>query len=678
MNLESSNLTLIKSSKANFWFYIVLIITIVSWVLFAFFLLFPAYQKNNEILSPLMIAVVTFFIVSFFMTHYHQLKEDYLSHHRTIQGAVDILEDYRSIKKEDLDLIKRRFKNLALPIIYDIWQEFDKTLVKNETTGEVNNTHQIELFFNESRLMSKFIHYENIPSILTGSGLCGTFISIAFALHSFDVNDLEKSTNSLLSGLAYKFGCSLCGIFTALIFTFSQKVFREKLDKPFHTLHNKLNSIFPRVTAEGVLVEILRVQNELNTEIKTSLSDNNITKAISAALSNQNAENKVSLQGLIQDLKEGLLNHESGLKKELLEKIDCVNDHLSLIANNYTNTTEKIANSMINQLEGAINSLNNSLSQSFQSSMESVTNQINDNFQTANGSFQNIQDSYVGLLEKINDNARERESNHQQLVQEHLTQMTQNLAQASQETFSQIINQLHQAALPLQSIFKQIHEINEQSNVFNKELIERVSDKISEESTALFDKISVSSTQINEMTNKLDEFIEKNISSISSINDLHRDSTEGIVKFNSAYQVLHSELVQLIDSITNSRNYNLDLVENMLRVSGDLTSVSNHSNSSLQQIGTSMKVIEDLAQKIIEIHNATPAMFHEIDAILKNDLNLLIEANKEFVEKYQESNSKLFTDYDQALCNLAFTIDTFESKLEDAFEQRDKEVLMVE
>jgi hypothetical protein len=91
-----------------------------------------------------------------------------------------------------------------------------------------------------------------------------------------------------------------------------------------------------------------------------------------------------------------------------------------------------------------------------------------------------------------------------------------------------------------------------------------------------------------------------------------------------------------------------------------------------------MKVIEDLAQKIIEIHNATPAMFREIDAILKNDLNLLIEANKEFVEKYQESNSKLFTDYDQALCNLAFTIDTFESKLEDAFEQRDKEVLMVE
>lgn len=676
MNLESSHLTLIKSSKANSWFSIVLIMTIALWGLFASFLLFPAYQKNNDIGSLLMITGVTLFIVCFFLYHYYHLNKDYLSHHQTIQEAINILRGHDSIKKEDLDLIKHKFKTLTF--IYDIWQEFEKTLVKDDTENKVKNTHQIEKFFSESKVMSKFTHYESIPSILTGLGLCGTFLSIAIALSSFDVNDLEKSTNYLLSGLAYKFGCSLFGIGMALIFTFAQKLFRENLEKPFHTLQNKLNSIFPRVTAEEVLVEILRVQNELNTEIKTSLSDNNITKAISAALSNQNAENKVSLQGLIHDLKEGLLNHESGLKKELLEKIDRVNDHLSLIANNYTNTTEKIANSMINQLEGAINSLNNSLSQSFQSSMESVTNQINDNFQTANGSFQNIQDSYVGLLEKINDNARERESNHQQLVQEHLTQMTQNLAQESQETFSQIINQLHQAALPLQSIFKQIHEINEQSNVFNKELIEKVSDKISEESTALFDKISVSSTQINEMTNKLDEFIEKNISSISSINDLHRDSTEGIVKFNSAYQVLHSELVQLIDSITNSRNYNLDLVENMLRVSGDLTSVSNHSNSSLQQIGTSMKVIEDLAQKIIEIHNATPAMFCEIDAILKNDLNLLIEANKEFVEKYQESNSKLFTDYDQALCNLAFTIDTFESKLEDAFEQRDKEVLMVE
>ena len=115
-------------------------------------------------MSPLIIALITLGISYCFISHYHALKSDYLSCKQALEEAIHILEDYPSIKIEDLDLIKNKFKRLTLPIIYDIWREFEKTLVKDQTTGEVKNTHQIEKFFNESRLMSKFIHYENISS----------------------------------------------------------------------------------------------------------------------------------------------------------------------------------------------------------------------------------------------------------------------------------------------------------------------------------------------------------------------------------------------------------------------------------------------------------------------------------------------------------------------------------
>ena len=153
MNLESSNFTSTKSSKAIFWLSWIFWITSFAWLLFGYFSLYPASQKNSDIVSPLIIALITLGISYCFISHYHALKSDYLSCKQALEEAIHILEDYPSIKIEDLDLIKNKFKRLTLPIIYDIWREFEKTLVKDQTTGEVKNTHQIEKFFNESNLI---------------------------------------------------------------------------------------------------------------------------------------------------------------------------------------------------------------------------------------------------------------------------------------------------------------------------------------------------------------------------------------------------------------------------------------------------------------------------------------------------------------------------------------------
>jgi gas vesicle protein len=78
------------------------------------------------------------------------------------------------------------------------------------------------------RTSDKGVLARTAPTILTSIGVLGTFLGIFLGLLDFDVNRIDKSVPTLLSGLKVAFATSILGMFFAIIFKLFQSLSPKK------------------------------------------------------------------------------------------------------------------------------------------------------------------------------------------------------------------------------------------------------------------------------------------------------------------------------------------------------------------------------------------------------------------------------------------------------------------
>lgn len=83
---------------------------------------------------------------------------------------------------------------------------------------------------------------------LVGLGLLGTFLGLTLGIMNFDssnTENIQKSIQMLLSGMATAFATSLLGMFLSLVYTsFFDKPFRHRLSKHLHVLTENLDKLY--------------------------------------------------------------------------------------------------------------------------------------------------------------------------------------------------------------------------------------------------------------------------------------------------------------------------------------------------------------------------------------------------------------------------------------------------
>ena len=82
---------------------------------------------------------------------------------------------------------------------------------------------------------------------LVGLGLLGTFLGLTLGIEGFDssnTENIQNSINNLLSGMGTAFYTSLFGMTLSIIFTFIDKVFRNKLSKQLFMLNERLDEMY--------------------------------------------------------------------------------------------------------------------------------------------------------------------------------------------------------------------------------------------------------------------------------------------------------------------------------------------------------------------------------------------------------------------------------------------------
>lgn len=118
-----------------------------------------------------------------------------------------------------------------------------------------------------------------IPGVMTGLGILGTFIGLAFGLQNFDTSNAEAITNSiapLMDGIKIAFHTSIYGMVFSLIFNF---VYKKNLEDAYNTVDRFLEAyhkyVLPKTENDdiSILLNFQEKQMQQMEEMMESFSD---------------------------------------------------------------------------------------------------------------------------------------------------------------------------------------------------------------------------------------------------------------------------------------------------------------------------------------------------------------------------------------------------------------------
>ena len=199
------------------------------------------------------------------------------------------------------------------------WTEFVETLVLPApgSSDLIRNTGEVSRYLNDASIIFpriSFGFYQSVPNLLTGLGILGTFIGLAFGvgaastgLASSDPGEITSSLQQLLAGASLAFLTSIVGIACSILFVpvegFSSRGLHRALDDWVGAIESRLERVTPEGVALQQLEEARRAVTQLehfNTELIFSL-EKVLDEKIAGRLSPQLERLLEAVEGLRED-----------------------------------------------------------------------------------------------------------------------------------------------------------------------------------------------------------------------------------------------------------------------------------------------------------------------------------------------------------------------------------------
>ena len=161
------------------------------------------------------------------------------------------------------------------------WTEFVETLVLPVPgSGDpIRNTAEVSRYLNDATIIFpriSFGFYQSVPNLLTGFGILGTFIGLAFGvgaassgLASSNPDRITDSLQQLLDGASLAFLTSIFGILCSILFVFVDRVASRKLHLAVNRWVGAIEARLERVTTEGVALQQLEQARRTTTQLES-------------------------------------------------------------------------------------------------------------------------------------------------------------------------------------------------------------------------------------------------------------------------------------------------------------------------------------------------------------------------------------------------------------------------
>lgn len=161
------------------------------------------------------------------------------------------------------------------------WTEFVETLVlpAPDTDQPIRNTVDVSRYLNDASIIFpriSFSFYQSVPNLLTGLGILGTFVGLAFGvgaassgMSSGDPSEITASLQDLLDGASLAFLTSIFGISTSILFVPVVRFWSRRLHLEVSKWVGAIEGRVRRVTPESVALEQLEEARRATKQLKT-------------------------------------------------------------------------------------------------------------------------------------------------------------------------------------------------------------------------------------------------------------------------------------------------------------------------------------------------------------------------------------------------------------------------
>lgn len=278
----------------------------------------------------------------------------------------------------------------SVDILNTAYAKYRSDIRSNEKAG-IDSKVDIEDYVNEDLIDGNTgTHYMNqIPGIMTGLGILGTFIGLTIGLASFNLtgsaDEVEKEIQPLMEGIKVAFHTSIYGLICSLLFNL---LYRDNYSTTCGALYEFLDlfreKIVP-VTENGSTSTVISYQNRILTaEQKQVEALEGLSEKLVAG---QKAQTEI-LQGMSKNLVDSMT---SKMQEVIIPEIQKMSNAVTAFSEearkNQQDSLENIVNSFINQM-------NSTLSDSF----ENLGKVINDTNEWQRKSL----DELANVLETVN------------------------------------------------------------------------------------------------------------------------------------------------------------------------------------------------------------------------------------------------------------------------------------
>ena len=526
----------------------------------------------------------------------------------------------------------------------NLWSAYKDTF---REFGPVKKTTEFaETYFHEQNIL--FASFDlrtinNIPNILVGLGILGTFAGLTYGISDFSfetTEEIKSSIDNLLTGMGTAFVTSIWGMFLSLLYGFIFKLWQSKTSDRIKTLCFKLDEEYKIKTYELELHkqnEQRKLINELFDEYLVTETEegkqmpNNVFRQLLTESVNQTA----SLRTLSDDLSESI---DLAMQK----LIDDNNEQLSsLIENKLVPVLEDLK--QIKQDSGAavIEDAVNRLSDSMKSMMDEFKDTLAGDTQKE---MEGLTKRLVVVSESLND------------IPKSMTNITKQVTEVVDALKKTVLDNITQSQTQAQEISKQNQQMFTTATTEYKSTVEEIQTYME----------MLLSTQRNNIDQVFDltEKIQTTLSDNAEVNQ----QFEAMLK-NAGV------VARLIDDVSNKFNTN----------SNALTETSNNLKDSITHFGESIYTYIDRNDKLLDLHKATmqetketateySEKFEVIQAGLKDVFNQIQTGLKDYQETTKDSLNDYLSGFTTTLANANQSLGSAVSGLDEIMDELSEQI----
>lgn len=481
---------------------------------------------------------------------------------------------------------------------------------------------------------------------LVGLGLLGTFLGLTLGIKGFDstnTDNIQKSIQSLLSGMGTAFLTSLFGMGFSLIYTAFEKRWKNKLAKSLYFFTEKLDE---KYYIDDISLMNLNQQAILNTlrdsilctlEKQLTYTNDSGTKIEVAnavrEILKENEEQSKALKSFSTDLALELNNgFDEVLSRQMQEKLlplmENIDGTTKIVVEHIDQMAANVASPATDMIQNVVNELKNSMTammQEFKNNLSGdATNELEDLAKSLGTATQAMAD-FPKNMENISVTLQVTIEEVKKAISE-----ISNTSAASNNTAMQKMQE--QITFATTSISNTITEV--------KEVMTTITQSSEQSSQDIISKLSVASEQMG-------QFLSNTLGQLSlSVKDSIQGITDDVASKQSSLLALQEDTVSETKKLLNVFNQGLEHMERMngyisgtmdmfQKAQGEITG----STSNLRTITSDMKVATEIFHKsqndytssMTDIQQMSQRSIDAITELIKNSG----EMSEDYVQKFE-------------------------------------------